>query len=149
MSKKPAGWFALAFSLIAGFEGLRTVAYNDPVGIPTICFGFTAGVELGDTATVTDCENQLKTDVSDYSLAVANAVEVPLSSYELAAYTSFAYNVGVNAFRRSTLLKKLNAGDRLGACYELDRWVYAGGIKLPGLISRRQDEREICLKGVK
>ncbi len=141
-------WLAIALTAVAGFEGLRTEAYNDPVGIPTICFGYTAGVEIGDTATVDECKALLTDEVISHGLAVTNAVTVPLSHEEMAAYSSFTYNVGGNAFKSSTLLRKLNAGDRVGACNELSRWVYAKGVKLPGLIKRRAAERELCLSGI-
>lgn len=141
-------WLAIALTAVAGFEGLRTEAYNDPVGIPTICFGYTAGVEIGDTATVDECKQLLTDEVISHGLAVSNAVTVDLSHEEQAAYTSFTYNVGAAAFQRSTLLRKLNSGDRVGACNELPRWVYAGGVRLPGLIKRREAERELCLSGI-
>jgi lysozyme len=141
-------WLAIALSAVAGFEGLRTTAYNDPVGIPTICFGYTHDVELGDRATPEQCQQLLTDEVVKYAHDVSNLSVVPLSHEEKAAYTSFAYNVGTGAFERSTLLKKLNAGDRRGACNELPRWVYAKGIKLPGLVKRRAAERELCLSGL-
>jgi lysozyme len=146
MQKKT--WLAIALTAVAGFEGLRTTAYIDPVGIPTICFGHTAGVEIGDQKTVAECEALLTDEVVDFGLQVSNRAKVPLSHPEQAAYTSFAYNVGIGAFEQSTLLRKLNAGDRVGACNELSRWVYAKGIKLPGLVKRRAAERELCLSGL-
>jgi lysozyme len=66
----------------------------------------------------------------------------------VAAYTSFTYNVGVGAFEKSTLLRKLNGGDRVAACNELPRWVYARGVKLPGLVNRRREEQALCLSGL-
>lgn len=146
MQKKT--WLAMVLSAIAGFEGLRTAAYLDPVGIPTICFGHTASVQIGDVKTVRQCEELLTDEVITFGLDVANMTTTPLSHEEMAAYTSFAYNVGTGAFSSSTLLRKLNAGDRVGACNELTRWVYAKGIKLPGLVKRRAEERELCLSGL-
>lgn len=138
---------AATAGLIGGFEGVRTVAYLDPVGIPTACFGMTRGVELGQTYTAAECEEYLMEEVIKFQREVRARVDVPLNEGELAAYTSFTYNVGVRAFETSTLLKKLNAGDRVGACNELSRWVYARGVKLPGLVNRREAERQICLSG--
>lgn len=148
MIQRKKTWLAIALTAVAGFEGLRTEAYKDPVGIPTICFGYTAGVQLGDKATAAECEQLLTDEVIAHGHDVSNAVKVSLSHQEQAAYTSFAYNVGANAFSKSTLLRKLNAGDRTGACNELPRWVYAKGIKLPGLVKRRQAERSLCLSGI-
>lgn len=141
---------ATTASLIAGFEGLQTVAYRDPVGIPTACFGMTTGVELGQQYTEAECEEYLFEKVVGYQRAVRERVDVPLSPGQLAAFTSFTYNVGIHAFETSTLLRKLNAGDYRGACNELSRWRYGtvAGVKveLPGLVRRRQTEREICLE---
>jgi lysozyme len=72
-----------------------------------------------------------------------------LTDKEHAAYLSFTYNLGVGAFSKSTLLKKLNQKEFEAACKELDKWVYAGGKKLNGLVKRRAAEREMCLEGVK
>lgn len=142
-------WLAIALTAVAGFEGLRTTAYLDPVGIPTICFGHTADVQLGDTKSPVECEAMLTDEVVNYGLGVSNHTKVALSHEEQAAYTSFAYNVGIGNFQSSTLLRKLNAGDREGACNELPRWVYAQGVKLPGLVNRRAEERTLCLSGFK
>ncbi len=65
-----------------------------------------------------------------------------------AALASFVYNVGETQFSRSTLLRKLNAGDVKGACAELSRWVYAGGKVYKGLVNRRMAERELCEQGL-
>jgi lysozyme len=136
---------AVTAGLIGAFEGLKTVAYLDPVGIPTACFGMTQGVEIGQEYSEVECEEYLFEKTIGYQRAVRQRVKVPLSEGQLAAFTSFTYNVGVAAFERSTLLRKLNAGDYEGACNELPRWVYARGVKLPGLVKRREVERELCL----
>ena len=76
------------------------------------------------------------------------SAQVALPEPPRAALASFVYNVGEGNFARSTLLRKLNQGDLRGACHELSRWVYAGGRKLNGLVSRRATERELCLAGL-
>jgi len=76
---------------------------------------------------------------------VDGLVKVPLNEYQRAVLYSFTYNVGSGAFSKSTLLKKLNAGDQDGACEKLRRWVYAGGMKFRGLMNRRNMERLMCL----
>lgn len=149
MLQRKKTWLAIALAIVPVFEGVRTTAYMDPVGIPTICFGSTAGVEMGDKVTIEECKELLTEEVVLHGLEVSNAVKVSLSHQEQAAYTSFAYNVGGSAFSKSTLLRKLNAGDRRGACNELSRWVYAKGIKLQGLVKRRAEERKLCLSGVR
>ena len=65
-----------------------------------------------------------------------------------AALGSFVYNVGAGNFQSSTLLRKAKAGDLVGACNELPRWVYAKGQKLNGLVRRREAERQLCLEGL-
>lgn len=122
--------------------------YIDPVGIVTACFGhtsrrLTAGMEMSEH----DCLLLLADDLTRHNEQLLQAVTVPLSEQELAAYLSFHYNVGGGNFRSSTLLRHLNAGFRVEACNELSRWVFAKGIKLPGLVKRRAAERDLCLKG--
>lgn len=131
-------------TLVAGFEGLRTVAYKDPVGIPTICYGSTADVRLGQTASREECEAMLGVELLQAHDGMAQCVKVPLTSSERSAYTSLTYNIGAGAFCRSTLVRKLNAGDYVGACAEISRWDKAKGFRLPGLVRRRAAERALC-----
>ena len=147
-AKKAATWLAICVGCVASFEGLRTVAYLDPVGIPTVCFGETAGVRLGDKYTAEECRALLGTRVAEFGEAVDRCVTVPLPPTRKAALGSFAYNVGERAFCESTLVKKLNSGDTVGACDQLLRWTKARGIEWPGLVKRRQQERQLCLEGL-
>ncbi|HDP4777317.1 lysozyme [Pseudomonas aeruginosa] len=142
------GALALAAALVTPFEGRSLVAYLDPVGIPTICEGITAGVRMGDMATPAECDALLKRELQRAVDAVDRQVLVPLPDTRRAALASFVYNVGEGQLARSTLLRKLNAGDVRGACAELSRWVYAGGKKLGGLVRRRAAERELCEVGL-
>lgn len=139
---------AAALSLIAGFEGLRNYAYKDIVGVPTICYGHTSNVQMGDWKSDEECLLILKEESKSFSDAVLRHTKVPLSQGELDAYTSFTYNVGEGAFKNSTLLKYLNQGKRVEACNELKKWVYAGGKKVRGLVNRRAEELKLCLSGV-
>lgn len=140
----------IGISSIAGYEGLKTKAYLDPVGIPTICYGYTKNVFLGMQKTQSECVYLLQEEVDLYTKYLLTYYPVgPLSQGELDAYVSFMYNVGPTAFKGSTLLKKLKLGDRIGACNELFRWVYAKGKKLPGLVARRAAENKVCLSGIK
>ncbi|MGC3003762.1 lysozyme [Streptomyces sp. G35A] len=134
--------------LVAPFEGKENKVYVDPVGILTSCYGHTGNeLKKGQVFTDEQCLDQLAEDLLEHDKKMLRYVYVPLSEEEHAAYLSFTYNVGVGAFKNSTLLKKLNAGDRVGACNELTRWNKAGGKVLNGLTKRRQAEREMCLKG--
>lgn len=148
---------ALTGGTIAVHEGYVPGVYVDPVGVLTACFGHTSPqLKLGMKMSEDECLALLAKDLVKHNGQLLSAVSVPLSDYEHAAYLSFHYWAGSGNFRSSTLLKHLNAGRRVEACYELtnacgkfgcDGWVYAKGIKLPGLVKRRADERELCLKG--
>lgn len=145
--KKKAAWFSICVACVAAEEGVRTVAYKDPVGIPTACFGETQGVKMGQTYTLDQCKEMLGARVEEFGRGVDRCVTVPLPPARKAALVSFSYNVGTDAFCRSTLVKKMNAGETVAACNELLRWTTARGIKLPGLVKRREQERDLCLQG--
>lgn len=143
------GAIALAAAMVASFEGLRTKAYPDPAYgefIPTICFGHTQGVKMGDEKTPQECSAILASDVAATAHDVESVVTVPLTEGEEAAYTSFVFNVGIGKFRTSTMLRKLNAGDHIGACNELPNWKYSNGVVMAGLVRRRADEQQMCLR---
>jgi len=139
---------AISGLLIASAEGLRTVAYKDPVGIPTICFGETYKVRMGDRKSNEECKRMLTERIYAVANEIDSCITVPLSESTYSAFVSFSYNVGSTSFCKSTLVKKLNSGDLKGACDELPRWVYAKGIYLEGLAKRRNEERNLCLKGL-
>ena len=144
MSLTAAGLVALA-----NFEGFSGEAYIPvPGDVPTIGFGSTGGVELGDKISVPQALNRLMRDVGDAESAIGRCVKVPLSQVEYDVYTSFAFNVGGKAFCASTLVKKLNARDYSGACAELKRWVYIDGREVKGLIKRREVEYKRCRQAV-
>lgn len=148
-AKRVAGaGFAIALALTAAWEGLRTKAYLDIVDVPTICYGSTKGVRIGDTATKAECELLLSQELTEYWYAVDEAIKVDISQNEQAAYASWAYNVGINAMRTSTLVRKVNAGDRRGGCAELLKWNKAGGKPVKGLAARRKAEYDICIGGL-
>lgn len=128
-------------------EGLRTTAYLDSVGVATICYGETEGVKLGDKRTVEECGEMFKVKLGAYAYAVQVLVERPMPVEVHAAFTSWAYNVGVGAAASSTLVRLARQGDFDGACDQLLRWKFAGG--KPILLKRRERERELCLKGLK
>lgn len=131
---------------IATWEGFKGEAYIPvPDDVPTIGFGSTEGVKLGDTISVPDALNRLEKDVRAAEDAVRSCVTVPLTQGEMDAYTSLAFNIGGRAFCDSTLVKKLNAGDYRGACEEIKRWHFAGGKSLKGLVDRRAAEYRRCI----
>lgn len=108
--------------LVAPWEGKENHAYKDMVGVTTICYGETKGVKMGDYRTDEQCDKSLITELTTYNKAMMKHVKVGLKPYEEIAYTSFVWNVGETGFKNSTLLKKLNLGDSLGACKEILNW---------------------------
>jgi lysozyme len=136
---------SIAVGLIAGWEGKENRAYLDLVKVPTICYGYTNNVRLGDVKNDTECTRLLWQEVERVDAIVTKTVHVPLQAHERAAFISLIYNVGEGNWYNSTLLKKLNQGDTKGACNQLPRWVYAKGKKLQGLVNRRADEQKLCL----
>jgi lysozyme len=131
---------------IAIHEGYRDVAYTPVKGdVATIGFGTTEGVRLGDTITVERALIRLMKDATKFEQAVKRCAPVPMYPYEFSAYVSLTYNIGAGAFCSSTLAKKLNAGDYVGACNEILRWDKFKGQPLAGLTKRRQQEHQMCL----
>lgn len=127
-------------------EGLRLAAYRDAVGVWTIGYGHTAmagppAPAAGMTITREEADAILARDLKRFEDGVSRLVAVPLAQHEFDALVSFAFNVGEGNLSRSTLLRKLNAGDRAGAAAEFGKWNKAGGRVLPGLTRRRAEER--------
>ena len=138
----------LSGGIVSYFEGKSNTAYLDPVKIWTICYGETRGVSEGDYKTDDECLQSLSEELQVHHQQMVRYIKTPITEKEEAAYLSFTYNVGIGAFRGSTLLRKLNEGDRVGACKELPRWNKAGGKVLNGLVTRREVEQRLCLEGV-
>ena len=136
---------AASLVAIATYEGYRGDAYKDSVGVPTLGFGETAGVKIGDKTTPERALVQLLESTEKHADAIRQCIHVPLYQHEFDAYISLAYNIGTGAFCRSTLVKKLNAKDYAGACEEIRRWNKAGGKVLPGLVKRREAEYRMCI----
>ena len=113
--------------------------------VPTIGFGSTEGVKLGDKTNPVAALQRAMRDIAGKETAVKKCVKVPLYQHEYDAYISLAYNVGTGAFCGSTLVKKLNIGDYTGACNEILRWDRAQGRVVKGLTMRRQKEYNQCL----
>ena len=127
-------------------EGNKLTAYRDSVGILTIGVGHTSAagppaVAPGMTITATESDQILSRDLAKFELAVLKAVKVPMSQSEFDALVSLAFNIGGEAFVQSTLVKKLNSGDRMAAADQFMVWNKAGGNPLKGLTARRQAER--------
>lgn len=145
-----AGTIAIATVLITNFEGVSYTPYRDVANVLTVCHGHTGPDIVADKKYTSDeCVALLDSDLKKTAVHVDKLLTVDLPDTTRAALYSFVFNVGVGAFERSTLLKKINSGDTVGACNELRRWVYAGGKKWLGLVNRRDVEEQICLLTVK
>ncbi len=139
----------LAASTMVGitkYENYRGEAYlPTPNDVPTLGYGTTTGVKMGDKTDPVRALMRLQKDLDEvYVAGVKKCVKVPLYDYEFGAYIEFAYNIGVNAFCTSTLVKLLNQGDYAGACAQISRWNKQKGKVLDGLTRRRAEERAIC-----
>lgn len=129
--------------IIKQYEGLKLEAYLCPAGTPTIGYGHTRGVKLGQKISAAQAEVFLDHDYEEAEDAVKRLITVPLTDNQLGALTSFVFNLGEGRLLGSTLRRKLNSGDYKGAATEFDKWVYSGGKKLNGLIARRAAERKL------
>lgn len=144
-----------SINLITEFEGWVPNWYPDPAhgwAVPTCCYGHTdAAGEPKYAATkdqvFTKPEGRaiLQQDLRKYSAAVDRLVKVPLNANQYGALTSFTYNLGEGNLAKSTLLKKLNAGDYKGAAAEFAKWNRASGSVMAGLTRRRKAEAELFL----
>lgn len=145
-----AAVIASATPFIAKWEGLRTEAYRDIVGVPTVCYGETRGVSLGQSYTKQQCDEMLKKAVGEYYQKLQPYMtnpNIPISVQ--ASMLELAYNVGISAVGNSTMMKLANAGKYKEACNELSKWVKAGGKTVRGLENRRADSKyNLCLKGL-
>lgn len=140
---------ALSASALVGIalhEGYSDKAITPvPGDVPTIGFGTTAGVRLGDKITPPVALARALQDVQKFEGALKRCVTVPLHQYEYDAYVDLAYNIGAGAFCGSTLVKKLNAKDYAGACAQILVWDRFRGAPLRGLTVRRQAEYKQCM----
>lgn len=132
--------------LIKQFEGLELKAYKDSVGVVTIGYGSTGPhVSMGMVITQEQAESLLKQDVSRFEKGVSELVKVPLNQNQFDALVSFSFNLGLGNLKSSTLLRKLNFLDYVGAANEFPRWNKAGGVVLKGLTRRREAEKALFL----
>jgi len=132
---------------IKEFEGLKLKAYQDSVGVWTIGYGSTKRVHAGLQITQRQAESRLAEDIASHEGVIQQLVKVDLTQAQYDALASFVFNLGVGAFRSSTLLTELNNGKYGEAAFQLCRWCRAGSDVLPGLLRRRMAEASMFLFG--
>ena len=131
-------------ALTKSFEGLRLEAYQDCGGVWTVGYGHTGpGVVQGMTVNDAEAEVLLLADLDDAVACVNRKVMVAISQSQFDAMVDFSFNAGRGNFLKSTLLRKVNAGDFAGAAAQFGLWVHAGGEVVPGLVRRRKAEADM------
>jgi lysozyme len=138
-------------ALIRRAEGFRSIAYRDAAGTWTIGYGHTSSagspsVRRGMKITRQQAEQILVRDVASFAHGVESLVAVPLTEGQFSALVSFAYNVGLENFRKSSVLRAVNAGDFAAVPRRLSLWVKSRGRVLPGLVSRRAAEAAMFIE---
>ncbi|AYO54377.1 lysozyme [Acinetobacter wuhouensis] len=141
------------FAIIREFEGLELKAYQDTGGVWTIGIGtikYPNGnrVKEGDTCTQTQAEQWLKDDCVWVDACLDKYVKVPVSQNQFDALASFVYNIGENAFKKSTMLTLINQNNLTAAANQFDRWVFDNGKRVQGLVNRRAKERKLFEKAL-
>ena len=134
--------------LIKKFEGFIPHVYLCAGGYPTIGYGhlLKEGESFEHDITEEQAEALLRDDIAVAERAVRNLIAVPLNSNQFSALVSFTFNLGSGALQASTLRKRVNAKHYDDVPYQLQRWCYAGGVKLNGLIKRREAEAALWCK---
>ena len=126
--------------LIKKFEGCELKSYQDSVGVWTIGYGHTKGVEEGQEITQDEAEEMLASELGEYEGYINDMVECDLEQHQFDALVAWVYNLGPTNLRSSTMLKRLNANDLDDVPNQIKRWDKAGGKVLQGLVRRREAE---------
>jgi lysozyme len=130
-------------------EGTKLTTYRDLGGVLTYCTGATENAQWGREYTPAECAAQLDRDLERHAAGIAKCIHLErLTDGQKVAFVDAAYNIGVANFCSSSMARKTNAGDMVGACNALLLWNKVGGREVAGLTKRRQRERELCLKGL-
>lgn len=153
-TQRKAAALTIATALAAPLEGLRQVWYYDPPGIPTVCYGHTGDVDKNKVYSISECKALMNKDMN-HALEQVDRCAPNLPPKSLAAFTDAAYNLGpavVCDTNKSTIARMLKTGNVRGACERLPDWSKArvAGVlvPLPGLVKRRNLERDLCLEGL-
>lgn len=128
-------------------EGLRLEAYLCPAKVWTIGYGHTGDVKQGDKISKHQAEVILEHDLERFEMAVSNLAR-NCNANQFSAFVSLAFNIGVDAFSKSTLLKRHNADAPNAAAAQFSKWIHGGGKVLPGLVKRRAAEAALYMQAV-
>lgn len=141
-----------AIDLIKKYEGFRPQSYQDSVGVWTIGYGTTRingqPVKAGMTITEDRALELVRAEVNKLWTNIESILTVRLNENQMNALVDFAYNLGFNALKTSTLMRYVNQSKFEQAALEFGKWVYAGGKVLPGLVKRREAEKQLFLEPV-
>lgn len=138
-----------AIDIIKKFEGLRLKPYHDCVGFPTVGYGHLLSRQKGASLdqwpdiNQAEADKLLELDAEKAANSVDRLIEVPMTDGQRGALIDFVFNLGAGQLQVSTLRKVINRGDIDDAPEQFAKWVYAGGVKLPGLIRRRSAEVDL------
>ena len=148
--KTSAGWLVGATILVIGFEGMVLKPYKDKLAydVLTVCAGETRNVDPNKVYTLDECKDMLRKGLAEFEGQLQKCIHAPMTDKTKMAIVSWSWNVGTGAACKSTLVRKLNAGDYVGACNQLLLWDKAGGKVVRGLQIRREQERKLCLAGL-
>lgn len=138
----------IATELTIPSESIVTIPHGDPVGLQTICAGHLVkkGEVVKKSYTLDECIEIFVADWKLHQKLLDGVVKVPYkSAWMKGALEDFTFNKGIGNVASSTLLKKLNRRDYDGACEQLTNWVYAKGVKLPGLVIRASKQYAYCM----
>jgi lysozyme len=139
--------FLIVGPLLMRSEGKRNMPYRDPVNILTVCYGHTGNVERRRYSDA-ECMDILKRDFATHAEGVLQCVpHITERPYTFAASVDFAFNAGVRTFCRSSMAREFNRRNWTAGCKAFGLYKYAGGRILPGLVKRRKEETELCLRG--
>ena len=149
--KRGLGFSAVGLIMLAMHEGYSEKPYKDTGGVVTNGFG-NATITPHKSVTVVEALEDLKVNASRAGKGVLDCVHAPMTQGQYDSYVSFAYNVGVSKFCKSTMARKANEGDLVGSCNEFDRWMFVAGrdcrirsSNCRGIAKRREDEKKLCL----
>jgi lysozyme len=141
---------SLAVTHNGAMEGLRLVAYKDIVGVWTACYGETKGMGPGMRFTKDKCDVMFTDSLIEHEQGMRECLNNPdaLPDKVYVAYLSGVYNYGVGAFCKSSIARLANAGNLRASCGAIMAYVFAGKKVVPGLVKRREKERQMCLDGL-